>query len=137
MIRLFFSFLVLFFISCSGSGAINHSTSHTGKNILHPEEVSPDVYKVLFDNEDLTRLNSKHVKNMSFNDLKGIMKIDFDQNFWDIIKQNINNPAESVEWFKIISGQEEFRICEIFFTGSSTPLHPESFNKYFNCSSAI
>ena len=53
MIRLFFSFLVLFFISCSGSGAINHSPSHTGKYILHPEEVSPDVYKVLFDNEDV------------------------------------------------------------------------------------
>ena len=53
MIRLFFSFLVLFFISCSGSSVINHFTSDTGKNILHPEEVSPDVYKVLFDNEDV------------------------------------------------------------------------------------
>ena len=43
MTRLIISTLLLLIVSCSGSK----------EKLLLPEEVSPDVYKVLLDNEDV------------------------------------------------------------------------------------
>ena len=53
MIRFIIPSLALFIISCSGSNALNKFTTKNGESMLQPEQVSPDVYKVLFDNKDV------------------------------------------------------------------------------------
>ncbi len=58
---------------------------------------------VLFNGEDLDRLNSKHIKTLSTNDLKKIAKISIDEKFWKIIKLNIDNFDDIEKWKKILT----------------------------------
>jgi len=58
---------------------------------------------VLFNGEDLDRLNSKHIKTLSTNDLEKIAKISIDEKFWKIIKLNIDNFDDIEKWKKILT----------------------------------
>ncbi len=59
---------------------------------------------VLFNDEDLNRLNSKYIKSLSFNDLQEITEIKIDEKFWKIIRLNVDDFDEIEEWEKILKG---------------------------------
>ena len=72
----------------------------------------------MFNDDDLYRLNSKHIKSLSFKDLEKITKIKIDEKFWDIIKLNINNFEEIEKWKEILKGnfiEEKIKIEEKIF----------------------
>ena len=57
---------------------------------------------VLFDEDDLDRMNSKYLKDLPFDVLKKNFDIDCDKKFWEIIKKNIEKIDEVEEWKEII-----------------------------------
>ncbi|MFL2675475.1 MAG: glutamate--tRNA ligase [Alphaproteobacteria bacterium] len=57
---------------------------------------------VLFDEDDLDRMNSKYLKDLPFDVLKKNFDIDCDKKFWEIIKKNIEKIDEVEEWKQII-----------------------------------
>ena len=57
---------------------------------------------VLFNEGDLTRMNSKNLKELSFEDLNKYLKIDCDQKFWEVIRGNIEQFDEIHEWYDIV-----------------------------------
>ena len=57
---------------------------------------------VLFNEGDLTRMNSKNLKELSFEDLNKYLKIDCDQKFWEVIRGNIEQFDEIQEWYDIV-----------------------------------
>ena len=59
---------------------------------------------VLFNEDDLTRMNSKNLKELlSLQDLNKYLRIDCDQKFWEIIRGNIEQFDEIHEWYDIVS----------------------------------
>ncbi len=58
---------------------------------------------VLFNDEDLVRINSKNLKELSFEDLNFYFKFTFDEKFWKIIRGNIEQFDEIQEWYDIVS----------------------------------
>jgi len=57
---------------------------------------------VLFDEDDLDRMNSKYLKDVPFDVLKKNFDINCDEKFWKIIKKNIEKIDEIEEWKEII-----------------------------------
>lgn len=57
---------------------------------------------VFFDPKDIERLNAKHLKNMDVDDIKQIFKLDFESDFWMIIRSNIDSINEAQEWYDLI-----------------------------------
>ncbi len=64
---------------------------------------------VIFNYEDLERLNSKFIKNLNFNSLKKIFKPKFNENFWNIIRDNIDHLDEADNWYEIVYGKKIFK----------------------------
>ena len=58
---------------------------------------------VLFNEDDLARLNSKNLKELSLQDIKKNFGFDCDEKFWEIIRGNIEHLDEIYEWHDIIS----------------------------------
>ena len=58
---------------------------------------------VLFNDEDLVRLNSKSLKELSFKEMKEYFGFSCDEKFWEIIRKNIEEFDEIKEWYDIIS----------------------------------
>ena len=58
---------------------------------------------VLFNDEDLLRMNSKNLKELSSNELKQNFGFNCDEKFWSIIRGNIEEFDEIEEWYNIIS----------------------------------
>ncbi len=58
---------------------------------------------VLFNEDDLARLNSKNLKELSLQDIKKNFGFDCDEKFWEIIRGNIEHFDEIHEWHNIIS----------------------------------
>ena len=47
-------------------------------------------------------MNSKNLKELSFEDLNKYLKIDCDQKFWEVIRGNIEQFDEIQEWYDIV-----------------------------------
>lgn len=60
---------------------------------------------IFYDSDDLYRLNSKYLKELSFQELKKTTNPIFNQSFWEIIKSNIDNIKEAEDWNKIINSE--------------------------------
>ncbi len=65
---------------------------------------------VLFDEDDLDRMNSKYLKDLPFDVLKKNFDIDCDKKFWEIIKKNIEKIDEVEEWKEIILNGTDLKI---------------------------
>ena len=65
---------------------------------------------VLFDEEDLKRLNSKYLKSLSLDELKKNYEVSYDEKFWNIFRKNSDNLDEVDEWFKIISQNHDTKL---------------------------
>ena len=57
---------------------------------------------IKFNYEDLYRLNSKFIKELSYSEIKKIVKQDFSNSFWEAIKSNIENVGDIDVWLDII-----------------------------------
>ena len=60
---------------------------------------------IFYDSNDLHRLNSKYLKELSFQELKKTTNTIFNQSFWEIIKSNIDNIKEAEDWNTIINSE--------------------------------
>ena len=60
---------------------------------------------VIFNYEDLERLNSKFIKSLNFNSLRKLISPGFNEKFWNTIRDNIDNLDEADEWYEIIYGK--------------------------------
>ena len=65
---------------------------------------------VLFDEDDLDRMNSKYLKDLPFDVLKKHFDIDCDKKFWEIIKKNIEKIDEVQEWKEIILNGTDLKV---------------------------
>jgi glutamyl-tRNA synthetase len=65
---------------------------------------------VLFDEDDLDRMNSKYLKGLSFDVLKKNFDINCDEKFWEIIKKNIEKIDEIEEWKEIIFNGKNLKV---------------------------
>ncbi len=65
---------------------------------------------VLFDEEDLKRLNSKYLKSLSLDELKKNYEVSYDEKFWNIFRKNSDNLDEVDEWFKILSQNHDTKL---------------------------
>ncbi len=57
---------------------------------------------VLFNDSDLDRLNSKYLKTLTFEKLRKNFDVKYDENFWNIIKGNVDQLREIDEWYEIL-----------------------------------
>lgn len=91
---------------------------------------------VLFDLDDLTRLNSKYIKNVNYSELKKNINVEFDEKFWDIIKSNVSSYDEANEWFDIIKGinknTEKIKVDSFFFENICNNLPSEITKQSWN-----
>ncbi len=58
---------------------------------------------IKFDTKDLNRLNIKYFREISYDDIKKILKKEFPESFWVAIKQNIENIEQVDFWLNIIN----------------------------------
>ena len=58
---------------------------------------------VLFNDSDLERLNSKYLKTLTYHNLKKFFDVKYDEKFWDIIKNNVDDLKEIDEWYQILN----------------------------------
>jgi glutamyl-tRNA synthetase len=65
---------------------------------------------VLFNESDLERLNAKYLKELPFQKLKNTFDVKYDENFWNIVKGNVDQLSEIDEWFNIIKSNHEQKI---------------------------
>ena len=65
---------------------------------------------VLFDEDDLDRMNSKYLKDLPFDVLKKNFDIDCDKKFWEIIKKNIEKIDEVEEWKDVILNGTDLKV---------------------------
>ena len=57
---------------------------------------------VLFNDNDLLRMNSKNLKELSSEELKQNFKFNCDEKFWQIIRGNVEQFDEIQEWYNIV-----------------------------------
>ena len=60
---------------------------------------------IFYDSNELQRLNSKYLKELSFNELKKNINTNFNESFWEVIKSNVDNVKEAEDWNKIIASR--------------------------------
>ena len=65
---------------------------------------------VLFDEEDLKRLNSKYLKSLSLDELKKNYEVPYDEKFWNIFRKNSDNLDEVDDWFKILTQNHDIKL---------------------------
>ena len=86
--------------------------------------------------DDLTRLNSKYIKNVNYSELKKNINVEFDEKFWDIIKSNVSSYDEANEWFDIIKGinknTEKIKVDSFFFENICNNLPSEITKQSWN-----
>ena len=58
---------------------------------------------VLFNDSDLERLNSKYLKTLTYHNLKKFFDVKYDEKFWDILKNNVDDLKEIDEWYQILN----------------------------------
>ncbi len=58
---------------------------------------------IIYDHDELERLNSKFIKTLEYEKIKEYRDCEYDENFWEIIKSNIDNLNEADDWYKILS----------------------------------
>jgi len=58
---------------------------------------------IMYDYNELERLNSKFIKTLEYEKVQEYKDCEYDKNFWEIIKSNIDNLNEADEWYKVFS----------------------------------
>ena len=72
------------------------------------EEFDLEIFSknsIFYDPKELQRLNSKYLKEISFKNLNKYIDTSFNEEFWEVIKGNINDITEANDWYKIINSK--------------------------------
>ncbi len=80
---------------------------------------------VLYDPQELWRLNARLLHNMPFSQVKSRNIADFDEPFWEAVKHNIKSISEAKEWHNMCHGDITPIIEEPEFIHTSATLLPE------------
>ena len=64
----------------------------------------------MFNDSDLERLNSKYLKTLTYENLKKTFDVKYDEKFWDIIKNNVDELKEIDEWYQILNCNHDQKI---------------------------
>lgn len=66
---------------------------------------------VIFDPEDIKRLNSKYLKNLNLSEINDKFDSNFNINehFWSIIRSNVDSIDEITDWFDLINNEFEIK----------------------------
>jgi glutamyl-tRNA synthetase len=65
---------------------------------------------VLFDDSDLERLNSRYLKTLTYDKLIESFNVNYNENFWNVIKTNVDHLIEIDEWYKILNSNHNHKI---------------------------
>ncbi len=65
---------------------------------------------VLFDHGDLERLNSRYLKTLTYDKLKESFDVKYSENFWNVIKTNVDHLIEIDEWYEILNSNHNQKI---------------------------
>ena len=65
---------------------------------------------VLFNDNDLERLNSRYLKNLTYDKLTENFDVKYNENFWNVIKTNVNHLIEIDEWYEILNSNHNHKI---------------------------
>ena len=65
---------------------------------------------VLFDHGDLERLNSRYLKTLTYDKLKESFDVKYSEDFWNVIKTNVDHLVEIDEWFEILNSNHNQKI---------------------------
>ena len=65
---------------------------------------------VLFDDGDLERLNSRYLKTLTYDKLKESFDVKYNEDFWDVIKTNVDHLIEIDEWYEILNSNHNQKI---------------------------
>ena len=65
---------------------------------------------VLFDDGDLERLNSRYLKTLTYNKLKESFDVKYSEDFWNVIKTNVDHLIEIDEWYEILNSNHNQKI---------------------------
>ncbi len=65
---------------------------------------------VLFDDNDLERLNSRYLKTLTYDKLIESFDVKYNKNFWNIVKTNVDHLIEIDEWHKVLNSNHNKKI---------------------------
>ena len=65
---------------------------------------------VLFDDGDLERLNSRYLKTLTYDKLKESFDVKYSEDFWNVIKTNVDHLIEIDEWYEILNSNHNQKI---------------------------
>ena len=65
---------------------------------------------VLFNDNDLERLNSRYLKTLTYDKLKENFDVKYNENFWNVIKTNVDHLIEIDEWYEILNSNHNHKI---------------------------
>ena len=91
----------------------------TSESMEHIEDIDTLISKfdltkfsrssVIFDKEDVNRLNSKYLKSLDSNEINNQFSLNIDKSFWAIIKSNVNSTDDIIDWFNLINNDFEIK----------------------------
>lgn len=82
---------------------------------------APTIYSV----DDIKRLNAKLLHNISFEDVKGHLDIEVDEEFWNAVRPNIASLNEVKQWWEICHSKLKPVIDDENFAKEASILLPE------------
>jgi glutamyl-tRNA synthetase len=65
---------------------------------------------VLFNDNDLERLNSRYLKTLTYDKLTENFDVKYNENFWNVIKTNVDHLIEIDEWYEILNSNHNHKI---------------------------
>ena len=65
---------------------------------------------VLFNDNDLERLNSRYLKTLTYDKLTENFDVKYNEKFWNVIKTNVDHLIEIDEWYEILNSNHNQKI---------------------------
>ncbi len=101
--RKIFPLIILNYLNKIGSNLSNDEIDDINLLKKNFDLSSFSKNSVLFNDSDLERLNSKYLKTLTYENLKKFFDVKYDERFWDIIKNNVDDLKEIDEWYQILN----------------------------------
>jgi glutamyl-tRNA synthetase len=101
--RKIFPLIILNYLNKIGSNLSNDEVDDIDLLKKNFDLSSFSKNSVLFNDSDLERLNSKYLKTLTYHNLKKFFDVKYDEKFWDIIKNNVDDLKEIDEWYQILN----------------------------------
>ncbi len=106
----FLPIIIINYLNKIGSSASIENISKESDLIQEYNLKSFSKNSVLFDEDDLKRLNSKYLKSLTLDELKKNYEVSYDETFWNIIRKNSDNLDEVDDWFKILRQNHDSKL---------------------------